>query len=195
MDRQQARYKPSRHLYWCCPDVVFEVRMRTLTKPVLILSLGIGGSLALCAQQSASHSCQLKNYGSGDRITVTGTVNATPHDLFLHLPGCQEPVVLAFPSELQEKEKAGLRSIQKDENVENLSADLGKGSTKSLKVTLSGRLDVAKPIPEGARVQLGMIFNAVNEFVGIYGFGHPAPVYKYRVVLQQVESEEVIPVK
>jgi hypothetical protein len=123
--------------------------MTNLKKSAFFLIVGIGASLTMRAQQSGSDSCQLKNYQSGDQITITGTVNGTPHGLFLHIPGCQDAVVVAFPSQLQESEKTGLQPLKKDENVENLRADLKESSTKLVKVTLLGRLDIAKPVPEG----------------------------------------------
>jgi hypothetical protein len=56
------------------------------------------------------------------------------------------------------------------------------------RVSLFGRLDIAKPIPEGAKVNMGFVFDKSGKNIGTYGFGSPAPVYKYRFVLIQVNS-------
>ena len=164
-------------------------------RSLAVALLMAGWSLMMHAQPSESDTCRLKVYQSGDLITIDGKVFSTPDGVFLQIPGCEHSVVVAFPSDLKEKEKSGLSLSQNDQNFQELNADLQKRSTKEVKVTLSGRLDVAKPIPEGARVQLGIVFDASGKVIGPYGFGQPLAAYKYRLVLQQVASKEVIPAK
>jgi hypothetical protein len=124
--------------------------VRNPKKLLFLLIVGLGASSTMHAQQSGSDLCQLKNYQSGDQITITGTVTGTPHGLFFHLPSCWQWIVLAYPSQLQESEKAGLPDLRKYENFEKLNADLTQNPANSVRATISGRLDVAKSIPLSA---------------------------------------------
>jgi hypothetical protein len=54
--------------------------------------------------------------------------------------------------------------------------------------TLTGRLDVAT-IPEGAtKDPMGFARDASGKVVGKVGWGHPVPIYKYRLVIESVSE-------
>jgi len=140
------------------------------------------------AQQSQDEACKLSIYSSGQTIYISGVAFSYPHDLMFKVPGCSDLVVVSYPSSLEPDERDKVPAVNRDDNFIQLEKYLKDASQKKVHVTLSGRLDVAKPIPPGVRNHLGFLFDENGKNVGIYGFGSPAPVYKYRLVLQSVVS-------
>jgi hypothetical protein len=139
-------------------------------------------------QQQESDSCILKTFASGDKVNLNGFVSANPHDLMMFVSGCSSPVVVEYPSTLEESKQKGISPLQKDDNFKKMEALLNDRSNKHVTANLFGRLDIAKPVPEGTKNILGLLVNGSGKQVGTYGFGSPAPVYKYRLVLQVVYS-------
>jgi|GEM_PF-3866463 len=164
--------------------------MTTFMKRLLRAAVFVGCSASVHAQQVEPEldACLLNNYKSSHQVVLDGTVSNGAHEIFLHLPGCKYPVVIEYPSELLESERGEVPPLRQDDNLNRLNSELRDHPMRPVGVSLFGRLDVAKPIPEGATVRLGMLFGPSGKYLGPYGFGHPTGVYKYRLVLIQVNA-------
>ncbi len=169
--------------------------MMTFMKRVLRAAVFVGCSASVHAQQVEPEldACLLNNYKSSHQVVLDGTVSNGAHEIFLHLPSCKYPVVIEYRSALRESEREDLPPLRQDDNLDKLNAELRDHPMRPVGASLFGRLDVAKPIPEGATVRLGMLFDPSGKYLGPYGFGHPTGVYKYRLVLIQVNAVVEVP--
>ena len=106
-------------------------------------------------QQPESDSCILKTFHSGDKVNLIGLVSANPHDIMMFVSGCSSGVVVEYPSTLDKNEQEGIPPLQKDDNFKKMEALLNDPSIKQVTANLFGRLDIAKPVPEGTKNILG----------------------------------------
>jgi hypothetical protein len=159
---------------------------------LLLLAVGVS------AQQSDTRECPLTTANDGRTITVRGKVVQAPHDMLLSVPGCDDPLVVAYAGD----EDSGLPASQlrRDRNLQQFQTytsatykSRGKDicmqcSKYAVEATLTGRLDVAT-VPEGAtRDPFGFARDANGKIVGRVGWGHPTPIYKYRLVVESVSN-------
>jgi len=169
--------------------------MKSLFKLVSLTAAIVGSVAWASAQQRESEldNCTLSNYQSGHQVVLDGTVQSGGSGTFLYVRGCKYPVVIQYPSNLSDAEKDDIPALHQDDNLNKLNSELKEHPTKAVSASLFGRLDVAKPVPEGATVRLGMIYDKSGKYIGVYGFGSPVGSYKYRLVLIQVNSVTEVP--
>jgi hypothetical protein len=118
--------------------------------------------------------------------------------MLLAVRGCGDRVVLAYAGDPD----TGVPSerLRRDRNFARFKKYIGatyKSTGKELcmqcskydvEATFTGRFDVAA-IPEGLKKDnLGFLHDESGKIVGKAGFGHPAPVYKYRLVIESVSD-------
>jgi len=155
-------------------------------------------SVIAAGQDKPSGECALANAKNGQHVTLNGEIKSTAHDLLLVVPSCESGVVLQYAGDPDTGTSAGqLKRNSNFKRFEKYTSATYKSSGKNLcmqcskyavKATLTGRLDVAN-IPEGAtRDQFGFARDGAGKVVGKTGWGHPIPVYKYRLVIEAVSD-------
>ena len=171
--------------------------MTNFIKLILVfLTIGAFSTFGIAQpKQQESNDCMLSTYQSGQQIILDGIVRSGDNGTFLSINGCKYPVVIQYPSNLLDNEKQGIPEVHKDANLDSLNSQLRGNSTKPVEASLFGRLDIAKPVPEGATTRMGYVFDKSGKNIGTYGFGSPVPIYKYRLVLIQVNSVSSNPSK
>jgi hypothetical protein len=102
--------------------------------------------------------------------------------------GCSSGVVM---NTLQHVNRRAFPLYRRTTTSKKMEALLNDPSNKQVTANLIGRLDIAKPVPKGTKNILGLLVDGSGKQVGRYGFGSPAPIYKYRLVLQLVSSVSV----
>jgi hypothetical protein len=161
----------------------------------LALTAGPTGLLA----QSKDAVCGLSTHTDGQIVVISGRVQQTAHDMLLQVPNCPDPVVLTYASDPTVKDEAAGHYPIEDGNLSRFRKYTAVTYTSTennicmgcykyeVQATLTGRLDLAKPPPAGShKDQLGFFRDQSGKVVGVAGFGNPAPVYKYRLVIQSV---------
>lgn len=160
---------------------------------VLLLS-----SVAMLGQNKPAAECTLEGAKNSQAVTLRGHVTSTAHDMLLVVPNCESGVVLQYAGE-PETETSAVRLKRNTDlkRFEKYTSATYKGTRKNLclqcsmyevEATLTGRLDVAE-VPEGTtRDQLGFVRDSSGKIVGKAGWGHPSPVYKYRLVIESVSN-------
>jgi hypothetical protein len=171
-----------------------------MNKAILIVLALIVGSTGLLAQSKGAE-CSLSAHTDGQTVTVNGKVQQTDHDLLLQVPNCPDAVVLTYASDPAVKDEVTGLHLLKDGKLSQFrkyTEATYKSTEKSIcmgcykyevQATLIGRLDLAKTPPPGSQKdQLGFFRDQSGKVVGVAGFGHPAPVYRYRLVIQAVSQ-------
>jgi hypothetical protein len=151
----------------------------------------LGGAIG--AKPSVTERCPSAVANAGRTITVRGKVVQAPHDMLLSVAGCDGPLVVAYAGD--EDTGVPASQLRRDRNLEhfrNYTTATYKGKGKNIciqcskyevEATLTGRLDVAT-LPEGARKDpFGFARDANGKVLGKVGWGHPIPIYKYRLVV------------
>ena len=59
-----------------------------------------------------------------------------------------------------------------------------------VKAELTGILQVATMPPGATKNNLGFIRDSRGKYLGIYGWGHPVPFAKYRIIIESVRDAE-----
>jgi hypothetical protein len=118
--------------------------------------------------------------------------------MLLAIPDCEQSVVLVYAGDSETDVPA--KRLQRDQNLERFkkyTEATYKGAGKSIclqcaryevEASLTGQLEVAT-VPEGAkRDQSGFPRDESGKIVGKAGFGHPTPLYRYRLVIESVSD-------
>jgi hypothetical protein len=159
--------------------------------------------LLLCSVMAAGDDksnaeCTLSTAKNGQTVTLRGQVRSTAHDMLLILPNCESGIVLQYAGDPETETSAGQLKRNSDfKRFGKYTSATYKSTGKNLcmqcsmyevEATLTGRLDVAN-VPEGTtRDQLGFARDSSGRIVGKVGWGHPTPVYKYRLVIESVSN-------
>ena len=183
----------------------------TRTKSFLILAALVLSSVAGFAQQpdathEAGHAsglndggCVLTTATDGQVITVHGKVFSEPHDMGFGIPGCNDTVLLTYAGDRDNDVSAD--QLRKDENLkqfQNYTSAVYKSKGKSLcmqcmkygdvEATLTGKLQIAIMPPGTTKDPAGFLRDSSGKIVGTFGWGHPVPFAKYRLVIQSVSD-------
>lgn len=165
---------------------------------VFVLLLSLFGPAVAFSQEPAQGECVLASAKNAQTLTVRGKVVSTAHDMLLVVQGCEDRLVLVYAGDLDTGVPSG--RLRRDRNFTRFNKYVGatyKSSDKEIcmqcpmyavEATFTGRLDVAT-IPEGLKKDnLGFLHDESGKIVGKAGFGHPAPAYKYRLVIESVSD-------
>ncbi len=149
-------------------------------------------------QESDRGGCGLAEFANGQTLTVRGKIAIGAHDMLLVVPNCEQSVVLAYAGDSETNVPAD--KLRRDRNLERFKKytesrykSAGKRiclqcAKYEVQASLTGQLEVAI-IPEGAiRDQLGFLRNGSGKITGKAGFGHPTPLYKYRLVIESISD-------
>jgi hypothetical protein len=156
-------------------------------------------SSAIAFGQHADHgACPLASGANGQKLTVRGKITTGAHDMLLVVSNCEQSAVLVYAGDSETNVPA--ERLRQDQNLERFKKyteatykSTGKDiclqcSRYEVEASLTGQLDIAL-IPEGAkRDQLGFLRDEAGKIVGKAGFGHPTPLYKYRLVIESVSD-------
>lgn len=163
-----------------------------ITHAVAILLLASGAN----SQQTSE--CALSKIADRQRVTLHGQIERTSHDLLLRLNNCEPGVLLQYAGEPETGVPA--ERLRQDKNLRRFK----KVSTAqyksrkdeichecyrySVEATFSGILNVAETPPGTTRDQFGFARDGSGKIVANAGWGHPAPVYKYRLIVESVSD-------
>jgi hypothetical protein len=172
----------------------------------LVLSSVMGSTQQPEATHEAGHAgglndggCVLSTATSGQVVTVRGKVLSESHDMGFEIPGCNDTVLLTYAGDRDNDVSAD--QLQKGENLkqfQNYTSAVYKSSGKNLcsqcmkygdvEATLTGKLEVAT-MPSGTtKDPAGFLRDSSGKIVGTFGWGHPVPFAKYRLVIQSVSD-------
>jgi hypothetical protein len=170
--------------------------MRFLNHGFAIVSLAI----SLFAKREGKP-CSDLAVNDGQTVTLSGEVQQTTHDLLLKVAECPDRVVLVYADDPSVKNEVTTMHPLHDRNfrdfrhyTESRYQRKGKNicigcSKYQVRATLSGKLNIAKdPPPGGYKDQLGFLRDESGKMIGVAGFGHPAPIYKYRLIIESVTN-------
>lgn len=149
------------------------------------------------SEKAASEKCILSAASSGQTITLQGKIRSEPHDLALDVPGCNDTVLLTFAGEsdndvssskLCRNGKLNLfqkytRSTYKDRPLKPCISCPKYGD---IEAKLTGKLEIATLPPGCTRDSAGFIRDPSGKVIGQFGWGHPVPFAKYRLVIMAV---------
>ena len=151
------------------------------------------------AQQADQSGCVLSTATNGQVVTVRGKVRSEPHDMGFAIPGCNDTVLLTYAGDRDTDVSAD--QLQKDENLRQFrdyTSAVYKSTKKNLCVqcmkygdveaTLTGKLEIATMPPGTSIDTTGFIHDSSGKVVGKFGWGHPVPFAKYRLVIQSVSN-------
>jgi hypothetical protein len=144
--------------------------------------------------QSSTGACILATATDGQSITLRGKAAQEPHDLVFNVEGCSDAVVLTYAGYPDNKVNADqLRQDESLKHFQKYTTANYKGSGKNIcmecmkyrdvSATLIGKLEIAT-VPSGTtKDQQGFLRDLSGKIVGTSGFGHPTPMFKYRLVI------------
>src|SRR6266852_6450889 len=183
----------------------------TRTKYFLILAaLVLSSMMGFTQQPEATHEaghasglndsgCVLSTATSGQVITVHGKVFSEPHDMGFGIPGCNDTVLLTYAGDRDND--VSTDQLRKDENLkqfQNYTSAVYKSRGKNLclqcmkygdvEATLTGKLEIATMPPRTTKDPAGFVRDSSGKIVGTFGWGHPVPFAKYRLVIQSVSE-------
>jgi hypothetical protein len=165
----------------------------TMSKSISLLFV-----LLICSMtafgQSLTGACILETAKDGQSITLRGKTVQEPHDLVFDIEGCSDVVVLTYAGYPDNKVNADqLRQDESLKRFQKYTTATCKSSGKNIcmecmeyrdvEATLTGKLEIAA-VPSGTtKDQHGFLYDASGKVVGTSGFGHPTPMFKYRLVI------------
>jgi hypothetical protein len=170
---------------------------------VLVLLSGIVFSRHTHAQEAergtGSSACVLSTTRNGQVITVHGEAVQEPHDLAFDIPGCRDAVLLTYAGDTDNQVSASelrrdvqLARFQKYTSSTYSSADksicmrcMKYGDVEAI---LTGMLEIASVPPGMTKDPAGFLRDASGKVVGKWGWGHPVPFARYRLVIQSVSE-------
>lgn len=143
--------------------------------------------------------CVLSTATNGQTITVRGKVLIEPHDMAFGITGCTDAVLLTFAGDRDND--VSTDQLRKDKNLKQFqkyTSAVYKSKGKSLcrqcmkygdvEATLTGKLEVAT-MPSGTtKDPSGLMRDSSGKIVGMFGWGHPVPFAKYRLVIESVSD-------
>jgi hypothetical protein len=165
----------------------------TMSKSISLLFI-----LLICSVtafgQSSTGACILETAKDGQSITLRGKTAQEPHDLVFDIEGCSDVVVLTYAGYPDNKVNAD--QLHQDESLKRFqkyTTAAYKSSGKNIcmecmkyrdvEATLTGKLEIAA-VPSGTtKDRQGFLHDASGKIVGTSGFGHPTPMFKYRLVI------------
>lgn len=143
--------------------------------------------------------CALSTATNGQTITVRGKVTRDPHDMVFGIPGCNDTVLLTYAGDSDNDVSAD--RLRKDENLkqfQNYTSAVYKSKGKNLclqctkygdvEATLTGKLETASMPPGTTKDPSGFLRDPSGNIVGKFGWGHPVPFAKYRLIIQSVSD-------
>ena len=155
-------------------------------------------SLMMAGQDNPNAECALSSAEKGQTVTLRGQVKSTAHDMLLILPNCESGVVLQYSGDAETETSAVQLKRNRDfKRFQKYTSAAHKSTGKNLcmqcpmyevEATLTGRLDVASVSEGTTRDQLGFVRDRSGKIVGKAGWGHPMPVYRYRLVIESVSN-------
>jgi hypothetical protein len=165
----------------------------TMSKSISLLFVLLVCSVTAFGQSSKG-ACILATATDGQSITLRGKTAQEPHDLVFDIEGCGDAVVLTYAGYPDNKVNAD--QLRQDESLkrfqkyttatyksggENICMECMK--YRDVAATLTGKLEIAT-VPAGTtKDQSGFLHDASGKIVGTSGFGHPTPMFKYRLVI------------
>ena len=144
-----------------------------------------------------THTCPLTPGENGQVITIHGVPRSEPHDMALDIPGCGFAVLATIagdaesdiPGTQRRNDRAMRRFIKYTSSTYKSRGNhicMGCSRYEITSAELTGKLEVAV-LPGGAtRDRLGRTWDSNGKFIGILGWGHPAPFADYRIVIVSV---------
>ena len=151
------------------------------------------------AQAMNDSGCALSTATNGQTITVHGKVMSEPHDMAFGIPGCNDTVLLTYAGDRDNEVSAD--QLRKDENLkqfQNYTSAVYKSKGKNLclqcmkygdvEATLTGKLEIASMPPGTTKDPAGFLRDSSGKIVGKFGWGHPVPFAKYRLIIQSVSD-------
>jgi hypothetical protein len=168
----------------------------TRTNFVLILAaLVLSSVMGFTQQPEATHEaghasglndsgCVLSTATSGQVITVHGKVFSEPHDMGFGISGCNDTVLLTYAGDRDNDVRAD--QLRKDENLkqfQNYTSAVYKSRGKNLCLQCMKYGD-----PGTTKDPAGFLRDSSGKIVGTFGWGHPVPFAKYRLVIQSVSD-------
>jgi len=169
-----------------------------MSKSLWLLFLLAACSATAFAQDQAAP-CILDAAQNGQTITLHGKTVQQPHDLAFGIASCNDLVVLAYAGDRD----AGVPSDQlhRDEDLKRFqkyTSAVYKSTKKNICVqcmqygdveaTLTGKLEIAPMPPGTTKDPTGFLHDSSGKVVGKFGWGHPVPFAKYRLVIQSVSD-------
>ncbi len=149
--------------------------------------------------EAVNDGCVLSTATNGQTITVHGKVMSEPHDMAFGIPGCNDTVLLTYAGDRDND--VSVDQLRKDENLkqfQNYTSAVYKSKGKSLclqcmkygdvEATLTGKLQVATMPPGTTKDPAGFLRDSTGKIVGTFGWGHPVPFAKYRLIIQSVSD-------
>ena len=143
--------------------------------------------------------CVLSTATAGHIITMRGKVSSEPHDMAFEIRGCSDTVLLTYAGDRDNDVSAD--QLQKDDNLKQFqtyTSAVYKSTGKSLciqcmkygdvEATLTGKLEVATMPPGTTKDPAGFLHDSSGKIVGKFGWGHPVPFAKYRLVIESVSD-------
>ncbi|MGD0307483.1 MAG: cytochrome D1 domain-containing protein [Candidatus Acidiferrales bacterium] len=144
-----------------------------------------------------SQSCLLNEAHDGTTVTLKGRTVEGPHDLGFAVDGCSEDVLLTYAGDRDSS--VPLDRLHQDKNLKRFKkfTESTYPGTKThpceqcaaygpTEATLVGQLEM---IGKGVtRDKNGILFDAQGKRIWKQGFGHPVPLYMYRLAITSVES-------
>ncbi len=128
-----------------------------------------------------------------------GQSRAVPlsHDLGLNIVGCKDLVILTFAGEYSDN-GVSADQLRQDHNLSLFKKYLNsvykiEGCADCLKygdveATLTGNLQIATIPPGTTKDPFGFLHDSTGKIIGTSGFGHPARIYKYQLVILSVSE-------
>jgi hypothetical protein len=171
--------------------------------PVFLAVAAFGQQTALheaghIAVNIAETGCVLSTARSEEVITVQGKFRREPHDNGFDIQGCDITVLLTFAGNSDnhvsgnELRKDGeLQRFQKYTmsfymgNRKNICIDCMKYDVEA---EITGKLEIASVPPGATRDSFGLLRDQSGKVIGTYGWGHPSPYARYRLVILSVAN-------
>lgn len=160
--------------------------------------LALLASVAATGQQIPTARCALEKASDGEQIVLAGRIERTAHDLLLRLPNCEAGVLLEYAG--APGSGVSVTKLRRDRSLayfEKVSNARYKSSNHEIcascfkydvEATFVGILNVAS-VPAGTtRDQFGFARDESGKVVANAGWGHPTPVYRYRLVIESVSD-------
>jgi hypothetical protein len=144
--------------------------------------------------------CVLSSATNGQIVTVHGTVRSEPHDMAFDIPGCDETVLVTFAGYSDSDVDAN--QLHVDGNMKRFMKYTGSTYSRSkgggicgqcskygdVEAEIMGKLEIAALPPGATKNQMGFMRDASGKFVGIFGWGHPVPFAKFRIIVESVSK-------
>jgi hypothetical protein len=174
--------------------------MTVVATSVKIVTLAplVFAAAAACVGQSGTTACPILDSKNGQVVTVQATVRSEPHDMAIDIDGCNFTVLAAFPRysdngfadsvlRRDDSTRKFLKVISSE--YKSRGRSICEGCSKyDVSADLTGILQVAT-MPAGAtKDSRGFIHDANGKFIGIYGWGHPAPFAGYRLIIESASN-------